>query len=103
MAEPQTTMNLAIKYGNYRFAQGQARERGEHEQADSYADSADATLRELQAHVSGVRVDAPQCEWPSCGCVDAYCKAWPKDEDAAGVLAPSPAVPDEPNNKGGSK
>jgi hypothetical protein len=45
---------------------------------------------------SGVRVDAPKCEWPACGCADAYCKAWPKDENAAGV---QPSHNDQPKEQ----
>jgi hypothetical protein len=59
------------------------------------SDTAEAILHYLDnnAPPSGVRVDAPKCEWPSCGCVDAYCKAWPKDENAAGVALPHKEQP----------
>lgn len=38
---------IAMRMGNYRFAQGQARERGENDKADNYADEADKAWREL--------------------------------------------------------
>lgn len=49
---------IAMRMGNYRFAQGQARERGEHDKADEYANEADKAWRELFAATKpdGVKV-----------------------------------------------
>ena len=34
------------------------------------------------------RADVPKCESPSCGCADAYCKAWDEEQPQA---APQPS------------
>jgi hypothetical protein len=47
MTDAETIRALAQKMGNYRYAQGQARERGENDKADEYADKADKAWREL--------------------------------------------------------
>jgi hypothetical protein len=47
MADASTIRALAMKMANYRFAQGQARERGDNDKADEYADEADKAWREL--------------------------------------------------------
>lgn len=54
-----TIRSLAMRYGNYRFAQGQARERGENDKADEYANEADKAWRELCAATKPDGVDAP--------------------------------------------
>jgi hypothetical protein len=53
---------IAMRMGNYRFAQGQARERGENDKADEYANEADKAWRELCAATQpahGVRACVP--------------------------------------------
>jgi hypothetical protein len=51
---------IAMRMGNYRFAQGQARERGENDQADEYANEADKAWRELcQKTEPAAGVDVP--------------------------------------------
>lgn len=47
MLDLQHIRNLALTMGYYRFAQGQARERGDNDKADEYAAEADKAWREL--------------------------------------------------------
>lgn len=55
---------IAMRMGNYRFAQGQARERGENDKADGYANEADKAWRELCAATKPDGVNPSQGSQP---------------------------------------
>jgi hypothetical protein len=62
VADAQMIRSLAQKMGNYRFAQGQARERGENDKAGEYADEADKAWRELCRVTDAILASAPKPE-----------------------------------------
>ena len=59
--QSRTIRATAMRMANYRFAQGQARERGDNDEADEYANEADKAWRELCAATEpAIGVDVPR-------------------------------------------